>query len=177
MQSEQAAQSWEWIENSTMWWWGVLQRSGSWRGRGHAGRGWDCDRPEWQGSYSGARAQLAGWHPVASGGKTKDILYKRSVRSPQLIRHKITNHKLRPLVKGKSPCENIKRYKLTNQKLLKLMVHTNQITINHSDFLSMVSYNLRFFLSPMITSTKCPSTKVRKKQTNIFSWRSRLFEI
>lgn len=81
VQSEWVAQSWEWIENSTMWWWGVLQRSGSWRGRGHAGKGSDCGRPGWQGRRSAARARLAGWHPVASGEKTNDSLYKRSVKS------------------------------------------------------------------------------------------------
>lgn len=29
--------------------WGILQWSGSWRGKGHAGKGWDyCDHPDWQ---------------------------------------------------------------------------------------------------------------------------------
>lgn len=75
------AHSSEWVENSPMWWWGVLQRSGCWRGRGHAGRGWDCGRLEWQERYSAVHAQLAGWHLVGSEEKTNYTQHTKKIKN------------------------------------------------------------------------------------------------
>lgn len=66
----------EWTENNTMWWWGVLQRSGSWRGRGHAGKGWGCGRPGWRGTFPDAHVPLVGWPPVESVREQCSILQK-----------------------------------------------------------------------------------------------------
>lgn len=59
--------------NSTMLWWGVLQGSGSWRGRGHAGMGWGCVHLEWRARFWAALCRQAGWHQAASGNKKTNV--------------------------------------------------------------------------------------------------------
>lgn len=84
----------EWREDNTMWWWGVLQRSGSWRERGHAGKGWDCGRPEWRGRSPGAHGPLGGWPLVGSvgGGEMNSLTKMIHDYSPLALQRTMTQN-------------------------------------------------------------------------------------